>query len=84
MYDPIIKDLCAKAIGDFVMRYLDTLSREEIAALAERNAVALLGQIKEILDDPTLDDPACFQRIDAIVTAWWDAGLATKRHFEFE
>ena len=52
--------------------------------MSERSAISLLRQIKEILDDDTLDDPTCFQRIDAIVTAFQDAGLSTRRHWACE
>ena len=52
--------------------------------MSERSAISLLCQIKEILDDDTLDDPTCFQRIAAIVTAFQDAGLSTRRHWACE
>ncbi|WP_191379658.1 hypothetical protein [uncultured Flavonifractor sp.] len=64
--------------------YLDSLAEGEIAALAESQALSLINQIREILDDQNLDDPTCFQRIDAIVSAWHEAGLETDRHWECE
>lgn len=74
--------LCANAIGEHAMMYLDTLMEGEVAALAESNALSLISQIREILDDQTLDDPTCFQRIDAIVDVFLASGLSTERHLE--
>ena len=78
------KQLCANAIGKYIITYLDCLSDEAIAHMTELCAVQLLRRIKEILDDEALDDPTCFQRIDAIVSAWHEAGLETDRHWECE
>ena len=78
------KQLCANAIGNYIITYLDCLSDEAIANMTELCAVQLLRRIKEILDDEALDDPTCFQRIDAIVSAWHEAGLETDRHWECE
>ena len=78
------KQLCANAIGEQVMLYLDTLMEGEVAALAERHALSLISQIREILDDQALDDPTCFQRIDAIVDAFLASGIPTQRHIECE
>ena len=84
MNDPVMKQLCEKAIGELVVRYLDTISEGEIVSLAEREAVDLVCQISEILDDLTLDDTECFQRIDSIVPAFHHARLSTQRHGECE
>ena len=84
MYDPVMKQLCEKAIGELVVRSLDTISEGEIASLAERGAVDLVCQISEVLDDLTLDDTECFQHIDSIVSAFHHAGLSTQRHRECE
>lgn len=78
------KQLCANAIGNYIITYLDCLSDEAIAHMTELCAVQLLRRIKEILDDEALDEPTCFQRIDAIVSAWHEAGLETDRHWECE
>lgn len=84
MDDCIAKQLCANAIGALVLEQLEGLRPEQLAEMAEGRAAALLRQIKELLDDDTLDDPTCFQRIDAIVTAFQDAGLSTRRHWACE
>lgn len=78
------KQLCANAIGKYIIMYLDSLAEGEIAALAESQALSLINQIREILDDQTLDDPTCFQRIDAIVDAFLASGIPTQRHIECE
>ena len=84
MDEQTAKQLCANAIGNYIITYLDCLSDEAIAHMTELCAVQLLRRIKEILDDEALDDPTCFQRIDAIVSAWHEAGLETDRHWECE
>ena len=67
-FDQTARQLCANAIGNYIITYLDCLSDEAIAHMTELCAVQLLRRIKEILDDEALDDPTCFQRIDAIVS----------------
>lgn len=83
-FDQTARQLCANAIGNYIITYLDCLSDEAIANMTELCAVQLLRRIKRILDDEALDDPTCFQRIDAIVSAWHEAGLETDRHWECE
>ena len=83
-FDQTARQLCANAIGNYIITYLDCLSDEAIAHMTELCAVQLLRRIKEILDDEALDEPTCFQRIDAIVSAWHEAGLETDRHWECE
>ena len=83
-FDQTARQLCANAIGNYIITYLDCLSDEAIAHMTELCAVQLLRRIKRILDDEALDDPTCFQRIDAIVSAWHEAGLETDRHWECE
>ena len=83
-FDQTARQLYANAIGSYIITYLDCLSDEAIAHMTELCAVQLLRRIKEILDDEALDDPTCFQRIDAIVSAWHEAGLETDRHWECE
>ena len=84
MENGVVSRLCAAALGELAMEYLEVLPTKVIAELAERRAVALLGQIKAILDDEALDDPACFLRIDAIVGVFAREGISTLRHLECE
>lgn len=83
-FDQTARQLCANAIGNYIITYLDCLSDEAIANMTELCAVQLLRRITEILDDEAPDDPTCFQRIDAIVSAWHEAGLSSDRHWECE
>lgn len=78
------RDLYAKAIGDLVMAYCENISPDLISRQAESNALALIAQIRTILNNESLSDPACFQQIDAIVSAFCQAGLPTSRHWETE
>ena len=82
MNDPILDGLYANAIGQEVMRYIRQSDGEELARQVDRHAIGLLREIKEILDDRTLDDPECFYRIDAIVQAFQGKGISTERHWE--
>ena len=84
MNDTLSKELLARAIGEYVVDHLDALVQEALADLAERQAVAVLRQVKAVLDDESLDDAGCALRIDAIVQAFYDAGLSTSRHWEWE
>ena len=80
MWNSYVKNLYANAIGQEVLRYLKTCDPSFLAEQAERSAVALLGEIQQILNDDTLGDPECFYRIDEIVSAFHRAGLSTSRH----
>ena len=84
MNDALSKELLARAVGEYVVNHLDALVQEALADLAERQAVAVLRQVKDILDDESLDDAGCALRIDAVVQAFYDAGLSTSRHWEWE
>lgn len=83
--DPSIADeLWARAVAGEVLRFARTAGAEEMAARVDSGAVRALSEIKQALDDPSLDDPACFYRIDAIVDAFYRAGLSTRRHQDCE
>lgn len=75
------EELAAQAIGLEAMRYLkqeETVKR--IAAEADSKAMRALEGIRQILNDDSLDDPECFQRIQSILAALEDAGIFTTRH----
>lgn len=75
------EELIADAIGTLVMRHLrgETIPKE-IAEAMESKAVRTLEHIRHILNDDSVDDPECFQRIEAILTALEEAGIFTTRH----
>lgn len=75
----VAESLWAKAIGQEVLKFVRDRD-EEIDRGVHSEALALLEQIKAILDNDTLDDPECFQRIDAMVDAFHEAGISTFRH----
>lgn len=79
-YDTAMKELCAKALSDCIMNYMKPVTSEDLLRCIQSNAVTALAQIKTILDDESLDDPACFRRIDAIVDAFHKSGISTIRH----
>lgn len=75
------EELAAEAIGMEAMRYLkqeETIQR--IIRETDKKAVELLEEIRRVLNDDSLEDPECFYRIDAIVTALGDHGIYTHRH----
>jgi len=79
MCDPVYKQMYAKAIGDLAISYLEEQGFSAPDGVESR-ALAVISQIRDILNDDTLDDPECFRRIEAIVELFYDAGLSTTRH----
>lgn len=63
------------------MRYLkQTETIRRIAQETEKKAIEVLEEIRRVLNDDSLEDPECFQRIEAILTALENAGIFTSRH----
>ena len=50
----------------------------DIANIVELEAYKVLNEIKEIIEDNTLDDPECFARIDAIIHAFYKISVRDK------
>lgn len=76
--------LCVQAIGWDFLQYAKQYDIHDLARRVDSDAVALIKEIKAILDDTTLDDPECFFRIDSIVMAFYNHNLNTNRHWELE
>lgn len=75
------EELAAQAIGLEAMRYLkQTETIRSIARETEKKAIEVLEEIRRVLNDDSLEDPECFQRIEAILTALENAGIFTSRH----
>ncbi len=74
------KSIYAQAIGERVLEYLERFDPQQLSAVANARAIALVESIRLILEDSTLDDPSCFLRIEAIVDAYNDAGIHVSRH----
>ena len=50
------------------------------AQIVESVCYQTLRKIRAVLDDDTLDDAACFQRIEAIISALEAIGSGSSRH----
>ena len=74
----------APDLGGEALRFIKQLNFHHLDRKVDRDAIALIKEIKAILDDRTLDDPDCFQRIDAIVRAFHKYDIPTDRHWELE
>ena len=75
------EELAAQTIGLEAMRYLkQTETIRSIARETEKKAIEVLEEIRRVLNDDSLEDPECFQRIEAILTALENAGIFTSRH----
>ncbi len=75
------EELAAEAIGLEAMRYLrGSETIQKIARETETKALEVLEEIRRVLNDDSLEDPQCFQRIDAIVRVLGDHGIYTRRH----
>ncbi len=82
---PLVEErLYAQEIGFRILDYVKDYNVHELARQIDSDAVAMIKEIKAILDDLTLDDPECFLRIDAIVRTFHFHNLVTERHWELE
>ncbi len=75
-------ELYARALGWDI---LTLMRRDEEHFLALRqeidsDAIRALEQIKRIVNDDTIEDPDCFERIELIVRTFYANGLSTSRH----
>ena len=74
-------DLLAFSIGEVVLAHLEEEELlRSIVATSETKALQALEDIFSILDDDTLDDPECFQRIAAIIRVFQGLGIYSLRH----
>lgn len=80
MEQDLSRAMYENAIGKLVVDYLESLGTAELPSLAESSALKLIAGIKAILDDGALEDPECFQRIDALVDAFHAWNIPTVRH----
>ena len=71
------EQLAVMAIGREVLSHLDP---QNLVREAQSEAINLLEEIKQILDDGSLKDQERFQRIEAVVTAFQRYGIPTARH----
>ena len=76
------EELYVQSLGWEVLRYL---KREEEKLLSlyrevDGEALRVLEEIRSVLDDDTLEDPDCFERIEAIVKTFYAHDISTNRH----
>ena len=82
METSVAEVLYSQVLGWEALRFL----REEDENFSKRvkeinsKAVKILEEIRAILDDDTLDDPECFERIDRIVSGINKSDIGTSRH----
>lgn len=74
------KTFYENAVGTLAVKYLESLRSEDVIPVMESKALALIAEIKVIMDDKTVEDPACFRRIDELVEAFHRSGISTTRH----
>ncbi|WP_295747646.1 hypothetical protein [uncultured Oscillibacter sp.] len=74
-------ELLVHAIGIVILQHMkkDEVLRE-ILAMAETEAMQILDEIRQTLEDDTLEDPECFQRIKAILRILEKRGIGSLRH----
>lgn len=80
MNQDLSRAMYENAVGKLAVDYLESLGTVDLPALAESSALKLIAEIQAVLDDDTLEDPACFRRIDALVDAFHARNIPTARH----
>lgn len=53
---------------------------EDTKTLLELHCYQILQKIKAVVNDDSLDDPACFAKIEEILTVLEDNGISVSRH----
>lgn len=69
-----------QAMGAAVLKYMRNYEPQSLLPEIDSEATKILQDIRTILDDDRLDDPECFHKIEAIVSAFHRYGLSTTRH----
>jgi len=70
----LYQDLLAEMIKKGELDFACLKSRETLDVLIEMKCYRVLHQIRKVLDDDTLDDPACFEKIERIVCLFEQIG----------
>lgn len=83
--DPSLADeLWARVMAQELLKLAKSTGEKAVARRMDSEAVRVLEEIKAVLNDPELNDPDCFYKIDAIVDVFFNSGLSTRRHEECE
>jgi hypothetical protein len=79
----VSQSLWDREVGAYVLNCLQHCDTSVLAQQVDSEAVRLLEEIKAIIQDPALDDPECFARIEALTNAFYVHGISTTRHNEY-
>ena len=63
--------ICCAALGGVVWDFMSHLTPAQLLAAMDSATLETLRAIRDILEDDTLEDPECVQRIDAILSAFY-------------
>ena len=69
LWEGMIPQILEEDGAQIGMRY-----RCDLRELTEAKCYATLARIRAVLDDPTLDDPSCFMKIEEIVRIFEEIG----------
>ena len=67
----VSQSLWDREVGAYVLNCLQHCDTSVLAQQVDSEAVRLLEEIKAIIQDPALDDPECFARIEALTNAFY-------------
>lgn len=73
----IERELWEKALGRAALNAIEDLSPDLLKLEVEEDAVQILEEIRNILDDYKLDDFECIEYIVSVLERW---GISTIRH----
>ena len=76
----IYSEILAKALENGKIEVTFPGMTIEPKDIVEGKCYAALCKIKSVMDDPGLDDPECFQKIEAIVRTLEFLGVSSTRH----
>ena len=78
----IAESLYAQILGRELLNHLKDEESNVLQRIKELDskAVQILEEIRAILDDDTIDDPECFERIDRLVSLYNRNDIGTVRH----
>ena len=76
IYEEILAHYLSKENAQIIFPQLKLDANE----IAEQVCFQALEKIRQILNDPNLEDETCFERIEQIVCALESAGIYTTRH----
>lgn len=73
------------SLGQMVLDYVERIHPTVIENAMESRAVRTLEAIRRVLEDDSLDDPECFERVDALVMLYFrELEIKINRHNELE